>query len=197
MKPALVLSAAILIAALIVSTSLRSLRKSVESAGFRIVQNGAGFPGQVTVLPPSGGFRVSGDFPQPVERRSVISSGSSTEAKERFAEVTNVMVVESKVTPDQLAAAPKTLLGRWRDENSYAEYRADGTCSWTLDNGTTKNNQWHIEGDTIFETGANDDKTTRRILELDDHHFVYQQFPTGSLWRAYRLPASPPAEKAP
>ena len=197
MKPALVLSAAILIAALIVSASLHRLERRIESAGFRVSQNAPGFPAQVAVVPPPGGFRVSGDFPQPVERRSAFSSGSGAPSQERFSEVTKVMVVESKVTPDQLVAAPKALVGRWRDENSYAEYRADGTCTWTLDNGTTKNNQWHIEGDTIFETASDGSKAMRRILELDDHHFAYQQFPSGSVWRAYRLPASPPAEKAP
>ncbi len=193
MKPTIVLSAAILIGALIVANALGKLQQTVATQGSGN-RNYSNFPSHLTVEAPPSGFRVSGDILRVVEQRpSSASSGNPGTAEEAFSQVTNVRLVESLITPAQLAAAPQLLPGRWRDENSYAEYRADGTCTWTRDNDTARTSQWRIEGDTIFVT-AGASKTHLRILELDEHHFVYQQFPTGSVWRAARLPDTAPVE---
>jgi hypothetical protein len=190
MKPAIVLSAAILLAAIIVSNSLGRLQRTLDFQA-RNIPRSPGFPSQITVVPPNGGFRVVGDFQRSYEP----APGVRVESQDPFTNVSNVWLVESRVTPAQLAAAPRTLVGRWRDENSYAEYRADHTCTWLGDNGKSNTYQWRIEGDTLFETHSDGHKVQRRILELDDGHFVYQQFPAGNIWRAARVADSPQVEK--
>lgn len=190
MKPAVVLSAAILLASLIVSNSIGRLQRTLDFQS-RNIPRAQGFPSQVTVVPPNGGFRVVGDFQRSSER----APSGRTESQDPFTNVSNVWLVESRVTNAQLAAAPRTLVGRWRDENSYAEYRADNTCTWSGDNGRSNTYQWRLEGDTLFETRSDGHKVQRRILELDDRRFVYQQFPTGSIWRATRVTDSPQVEK--
>ncbi len=195
-KPAVILSAAILTSGVIVGTALNGLRKAVERHGLVLARQPSGpapLHGQITVVPPPGGFRLAESGGQ---TRDAGNSGAAVPAREAFSQVTNVRLVESRVTAAQLEAASKLILGRWRDENSYVEYRADGTCSWRLDSGTVKNNKWRTEGEMIFEEGGEGEKVQRRILELDDHHFVYQQFPAGTIWRAARVPAAAvPAEK--
>lgn len=191
MKPAIVIAAAILLASVIVSKSIDGLRRTIANQP-RNVMNTPKFPSQITVVPPSGGFRVAGDF----QRAPQQFSGGGIGSEEGFAKVTNVWLVESKVTPEQLAAAPRTLVGRWRDENSFGVFRADGTCTWTGDNGTSNTYQWRIEGDTIFANHSDGRNNKYRILELDERRFVYQQFPSGSIWRATRVDDLPQVEKA-
>lgn len=185
MKPALLLSVAIVVAAMIVANSLAKVRSAILAAG---VNSRAPYPPVLRVEPPPGGFRVTGDFQRSPEPRPANGNASS---QYPYAQIANVRLVESRVTAAQLAAAPQTLLGRWRDENSFAEYRADGTCTWTLDSGEVRTCQWRIEADTIFETTADGKyQGQHRILELDDRHFVYQQFPSGSVWHAARASAA-------
>lgn len=191
MKPAIVIAAAILLSSIIVSKSIDGLRRTIANQP-RNVMNMPKFPSQITVAPPSGGFRVAGDFQRAPQQFSSGGIGS----EEGFTKVTNVWLVESRVTPEQLAAAPRTLVGRWRDENSFGVFRADGTCTWTGDNGTSNTYQWRIEGDTIFATHSDGRNNNYRILELDERRFVYQQFPSGSIWRATRVDDLPQVEKA-
>ena len=190
MKPAIVVAAAVLVASMILSGSIDRLRRTIANQP-RSVMNMPKFPSQITVVPQHGGFRVTGDGIQ----RAPQAAPSGGE--DPFTRVSNVWLVESRVTPEQLAAAPRTLVGRWRDENSYAEYRADQTCTWKGDNGNSNSYQWRIEGDTLFETHTDGHTVKRRILELDERRFVYQQFPTGSIWRAARVDDLPQVEKAP
>jgi hypothetical protein len=192
MKPAIVVAAAVLVASFMISGSIDRLRKTIASQP-RNAMNMPGFPSQITVVPQHGGFRVTGDG---FQRAPQQGSNGGIGNEEAFAKVSNVWLVESRVTPEQLAAAPRTLVGRWRDENSYAEYRADQTCTWTGDNGRSNTYQWRLEGDTLFETHTDGHKVQRRILELDDKRFVYQQFPAGSIWRATRADDFPQVEKA-
>ena len=185
MKPAVLLSVAIVAAAMIVANSLAKVRSAILAEA---AHSPAPYPSVVRVEPPPGGFRVTGDF-----QRYPEPSPATGNANPRYpyAQISNVRLVECRVTAAQLAAAPQTLLGRWRDENSFAEYRADGTCTWTLDSGEVRTCQWRIEADTIFETTADGKyQGQHRILELDDRHFVYQQFPSGSVWHAARAPAA-------
>jgi hypothetical protein len=192
MKPAIVVAAAVLVASLMISGSIDRLRRTIANQP-RSVMNMPRFPSQITVVPQHGGFRVTGDG---IQRAPQQVSGGGIVDQEAFSKVSNVWLVESRVTPEQLAAAPRTLVGRWRDENSYAEYRADHTCTWTGDNGRSNTYQWRLDGDTLFETNADGVKVQRRILELDENRFVYQQFPTGSIWRAARADDFPQVEKA-
>jgi hypothetical protein len=192
MKPAIVVAAAVLVGSFMISGSIDRLRRTIASQP-RNVMNMPKFPSQITVVPQHGGFRVTGDGFQGAPQQGS-SGGIGNE--EAFAKVSNVWLVESRVTPEQLAAAPRTLVGRWRDENSYAEYRADQTCTWTGDNGRSNTYQWRLEGDTLFETHTDGHKVQRRILELDDKRFVYQQFPAGSIWRATRADDFPQVEKS-
>ena len=199
MKPAILLSATILIAATIVATSLSNVGKKLDRLAYwNRNPNGTVhtdrpivIPSRITVVPPPEGFLTTARN-QPGDNRGPVATAPA--GAEAYSHVTNVRLVEDRMSPEQLDAAPKTLIGRWRDENSHVEYRADGTCTWEHDNGSIHNNDWRIEADTIFETESNGEKGSRRILQLDERHYVYQQFPGGSIWRATRVAARQPEE---
>ena len=194
MKPAVLIAASVIIAGVIVGVSLDKVSQSMLRLNNTVLMRGS--PSHhVTVSPANGTFRVSGDGS--AHPPAAPDRGPQVSDREGYSKVTNVIVVSQNVTPGQLAEAPKTLIGRWRDENSYADYRADGTCTWTLDSGEVNHRQWKIEGDTIVESGNGKVASRRRLLELSATHFTYQQFPTGSLWRAWRVDEKPTPVPAP
>ncbi len=188
MKSAVLIAVSILISGIIVGVSLDKLCGEVRRLNSGLIRLDRPFPQQVTVNPGSGTFRVSGALSSaPSEPKS----GSATSDREAYTRVQNVSLVSQNVTPEQLAEASKSLVGRWRDENSYVDYRGDGTCTWTLDDGTTRQHEWKIEGDTILEWNNGKIDARRRLLELGPTRFTYQQFPTGSIWRAWRVNPTP------
>ena len=88
MKPAIVLSAAILLASMIVSRSIGRLQGTLDFQS-RNMPRSQGFPSQITVVPPNSGFRVVGDF----QRSSGPTPSGRVENQDPFTNVSNVWLV--------------------------------------------------------------------------------------------------------
>lgn len=83
---------------------------------------------------------------------------------------------------------PKQLVGKWRDENSLIEYRADGTRSADYDVGVHREDRWVLEGDLII-TENKKNYFIHRILSFKGDELVIQSMANEKkIYYAKRVP---------
>jgi hypothetical protein len=92
----------------------------------------------------------------------------------------------------------KMIVGTWRDNNSVATYKADGTRHTKYDNGDESFGTWHVEGDILIDvinkymkkngTSMIFNRTyTMRFLYIDENRYTLRQESNGSIWNATKM----------
>jgi len=97
-----------------------------------------------------------------------------------------------------LPSYEKMIVGTWRDNNSVATYKADGTRNTKYDNGDESFGAWHIEGDILTDVINKYIKKNGRImifnktyrmrfLHIDNNRYTVRQEGDGSIWNATKM----------
>jgi hypothetical protein len=92
----------------------------------------------------------------------------------------------------------KMIVGTWRDNNSVATYKADGTRNTKYDNGDESFGTWHVEGDILTDVINKYMKKNGRIMTfnktytmrfvyIDDGRYTLRQEGDGSIWNATKM----------
>jgi hypothetical protein len=90
------------------------------------------------------------------------------------------------------------IVGTWRDKNSVATYRVDGTRHTKYDNGDESFGSWYIEGDILTDViNKYKEKNGRikifnkiyraRLLYIDENRCTLKYDYDGSIWNATKI----------
>lgn len=99
---------------------------------------------------------------KPLERRGSFGVINDL-SKDKIAEIEARVAAAKKIEDERKAL----LIGTWRDENSEATFRADGTMTVKYDNGRKRDFKWSLKG-TMFTMGDYQGK----VLEFSDSAYL-------------------------